>query len=54
MIDLCIKTLWKHNLEKEEPAVSDQISIVYNTRAFLGLLNQIHWMIAKKDKNEDI
>ncbi|GES90915.1 hypothetical protein GLOIN_2v1804780 [Rhizophagus clarus] len=56
MMDLCINTLWKHDLENEnkEFAESNQISIVYNTRAFLRLLNRIHWMMAKKDKNKDI
>ncbi|CAB4379788.1 unnamed protein product [Rhizophagus irregularis] len=49
IMDLYINTLWKHELEKEQPAVSNQISIVYNTRASLRLLNRIYWMITKKD-----
>ncbi|RIA95695.1 hypothetical protein C1645_757040 [Glomus cerebriforme] len=51
IMDLCVKALWQHQLEKEEFVVTNQVSIVYNTRSLLRLLNRIHWMKANKDKD---
>ncbi|KAF0479083.1 hypothetical protein F8M41_023893 [Gigaspora margarita] len=56
MIDCCIKNFWKHSEMEgmEKHALSSQMSIIYNTRSLLGLLNRIYWMTSMKDKSENI
>src|SRR5581483_8026995 len=50
MMDTCIKDFWQCPLE----IASKNLSIIYNTRALLRMLNQIYWMIVKKNVFVDI
>ncbi|CAG8754141.1 15507_t:CDS:1, partial [Cetraspora pellucida] len=51
---LCVKKFWKHQPEMKDRVVSGQVSIIYNTRSLLGLLNRIYWITAVKNQSENI